>query len=328
MNKNRFAALDDDPAPAEQKRPQTQQAAKPKVVQRQVFGAPREEGKPERRDRREGGEGGQRGRGRGGERGRGRGEFRGGRGGDRGRGGRGRRNEGEGGEVVEFTRKGDGEVSTRGRGKSHRHEGGEGKHGGFDRKSGTGRGKDVRKDGHGKGNWGKKDEAEPKADDAEKKEEGEGEATEEKKEVAPAEPKPETEHEIARRKIQEEEAKVKTLDDYLSSRKVAGIKAQAREADKINVKNIESKEELVNTRQTTIQGKLTDAMTYSAGYQKTEEASLLAFQAGVEEDFGGDRPRGRGGRGGRGRGDRPEGGRKQGGRGGKLKVNEEEFPAL
>jgi hypothetical protein len=69
---------------------------------------------------------------------------------------------------------------------------------------------------------------------------------------------------------------------------------------------------------------------------KTADYDLLGFQAGKDDDDFEAR-RGRGGRGGRGRGDRGtqggdrggRGGQRQGGRkGGKLIVDDNEFPAL
>jgi plasminogen activator inhibitor 1 RNA-binding protein len=215
-------------------------------------------------------------------------------------------------------------------GKEHRHEGRPEVHEGYDRRPGTGRGRGARKDGHGKGNWGKAGE-EVKAAEGETPttwgETTEGEATEkpEKVEKKP-EPEPETEYDIQKRKIREEEDKVKTLDDYKSSKKFAGIKATGREADKFNEKNVAEDGNAQDDRRI---GKQSNVLIYNVGQLKSGEAELLGFQAGGDDEFDEPRRGGRGGRGGRGRGDRaPADGARRGGRGGKLKVTEQDFPSL
>lgn len=220
----------------------------------------------------------------------------------------------QGDDVVQFK-------EPRADGKEHRHEGRPDKHEGHDRRPGTGRGRGARKEGHGKGNWGKAGE-ESKAEEGAAPAEGEQPEKEEKK----VEPEPESEYDIKKRQIREEEEKVKTLEDYQRSRKVAGIKAQMREADKFNEKNVKEDGNAQDDRKTTIDSNL---LVYNAGQNRNEHASLLAFQAAGDEEFE-ERRGGRGGRGGRGRGgDRaPADGARRGGRGGKLKMNDNEFPSL
>jgi hypothetical protein len=143
------------------------------------------------------------------------------------------------------------------------------------------------------------------------------------------EPEPETEYDIQKRKIREEEDKVKTLDDYRSTKKFAGIKATMREADKFTEKNVKEEGNAQDDRRVT---KQSNVLIYNAGQDKADEAELLGFQAGGDDDYE-EQPRrgGRGGRGGRGRGDRdrlPADGAKRGARGGKLKVTEQDFPSL
>lgn len=99
----------------------------------------------------------------------------------------------------------------------------------YDRRPGTGRGREFRKDGAGRGNWGnekkfykKDEEEEPKNEGEEEKEEGEG-ATEEPAKEEKAEPEPPRESSQDR-----EEKKGMTLEDYMATRKMAGIKKEAR----------------------------------------------------------------------------------------------------
>jgi plasminogen activator inhibitor 1 RNA-binding protein len=211
-------------------------------------------------------------------------------------------------------------------GKEHRHEGRPDVHEGYDRRPGTGRGRGARKDGHGKGNWGKAGDEEAKVADGETPA-AEGEATEKpEKAEKKAEAEPESEYDIQKRKIREEEEKVKTLDDYKSSKKFAGIKAAGREADKFNEKNVAEDGNAQDDRRI---GKQSNVLIYNVGQLKSDEAELLGFQAGGDDDAEEPRRGGRGGRGGRGRGDRaPADGARRGGRGGKLKVTEQDFPSL
>lgn len=227
----------------------------------------------------------------------------------------------QGDDVVEYKQRRDD-------GKEHRHQGRSDKHEGHDRRSGTGRGRGQKKEGHGKGNWGKDDDVkkdEPTAEGAEGEEKKDEEAkpVEEKK----PEPKEETEYDKEKRRIREEEEKVKTLDDYLATRKTAGLKAQMREVEKFAEKNVTEGGNLQDARVTS---KKSNVLLYNAGQGKTQETELLGFQAGADDDFEDDRRGGRGGRG-RGRGnrggDRQEAGRK-GPRGGKMKFGDDDFPTL
>jgi plasminogen activator inhibitor 1 RNA-binding protein len=227
-------------------------------------------------------------------------------------------------------------------------------HGGYDRRSGTGYGKEVKKGGAGRGNWGgasyerryehtDASTANKIAEEGEGEEnKGESEATETKVEEtkveAPVEPvEPE-----------EVEAPTQSYAEYLAQKKKNNenlTRAEGRKPEEIKVKNIEKHNEgkKVKTVGSSIKSHETHAIT---GIKAEIEVGFAPI--GDEEEEVYDRPRGgrgrgdrgrgdRGGRGGRGRGgyqDRTEyrGGR--GGRGGRGKTGkgfaatEDDFPSL
>jgi len=286
---------------------------------------------------------------RGGQRGRGEGRGRGGRGGDRPRGDRPPREEGdaprrgrgegrggrgdrprtakpthavEGVEGVEAVAEEGQQVQRGGRGgRGPRHQGKarEDAHP-MDRQDGTGRGRrGDKKDGHGKGNWGKDKEAADADNQEEKKEERPRREPREKKEEKVEEP------------VVEEEEVGFTLDDYMNAKKAkaTGIQMQkaGRDHEKLDQKNIKGLEsdKAAQQEKTKIYTKIdTVATRPNAG------AELLGFQASADQ---GDEFESRGARGGRGgrREERPRtdakpqrGGRK----GGKIVVDDNEFPTL
>lgn len=202
----------------------------------------------------------------------------------------------------------------------------------MDRQDGTGRGRrGDKKGGHGKGNWGKDEENKdgaPVVEGEERKERREPREPRERRE--PREPREPKVEEVKPEPIVEEEVGF-TLDDYLAAKqaKSQGLckKNEAREHQKIDAKNIKDfdikHEEQATTR--LYRNVEVQAPTQGLG------GALLGFQAlgDAGDEF---EARGaRGGRGGRG-GDRPRQDRPQtqrGGRkGGKIVVDDNEFPAL
>lgn len=89
----------------------------------------------------------------------------------------------------------------------------------FDRKSGTGRGRDYKKGGAGRGNWGRDGEGSEQiiAEDQAALEEGKETVKEEKPEE-PEKEKVETEEEKLEREEREKEEKTMTLEQYMKSR--------------------------------------------------------------------------------------------------------------
>lgn len=296
-----------------------------------------------------------------------RGGFRGGRGdrpeGERGgfrggfRGGRGERVEGEEGERPTGFSRG------RGRGGPRRVEGTEGdegvlyvqkkekvdfvgkpdhfegKHGEkwhpYDRKSGTGRGREVAKGGHGKGNWGNTEDIVKQGEEIPegsplKKVELEGETPEGAEETQEAEKETKVETVVE----EEPEEKGKTLQEYLASKKKVAIKKEVRQHEAIKG-NLEEAKVESNDRVTPLTSSLKNEELYSTGAGKSQDSGLLGFQA-PEEDYIPRETRGRGGRGGaRGGRGAPRGGARpaqtggRGARGGQnLRVDEDSFPTL
>lgn len=331
MKQNRFGAFADEDTiaaeiketkvaakAAEPKKKVVVKVAKAPVEDAEEFEKVQERTQPQRGAQR-GGRGGERRGGRGGDRGgrgdrpRGDGE----RGGQRrGRGDRPRTampTAGEDGEQVERTERTE---KRRGRGREHNFEGKprEEAHP-MDRQDGTGRARrGDKKGGHGKGNWGKETEVveENKGEERKPREERERKPREERK------PEP----------VVEEEEVGFTLDDYIAAKqaKTQGLykKPEIRNHEKIDAKNIKDLEYKHDEMATTKLVKQVDtiAMKPNAG------SDLLGFSRN-EDDV---EVRGaRGGRGGRGdrpvRQERPQtqrGGRK----GGKLVVDDNDFPAL
>jgi len=95
----------------------------------------------------------------------------------------------------------------------------------FDRRSGTGsRGREFKKGGAGRGNWGREDGTEVTEEG--QTEEGKESTTEEAKAQEPVEPKEETEEEKLEREEREKEAKMITLGDYLKQKESSKQLAQ------------------------------------------------------------------------------------------------------
>jgi len=215
----------------------------------------------------------------------------------------------------------------------------------YDRKSGTGRGRENKRAGGGRGNWGSVGDETKNTEEVEKTETTEAPQTE----AAPAEAPVEAVEE----KVEEEEEKVKTLDEYLNSIKKVNISLpaprQAGEGQEVSpqwatytpLKRDEEEEEEKKTEKKKSETKETSKQTISAD-------QVIHFKESPKGSFRG----GRGGRGGRREGsersDRPErtersersprgsprGGRGGGKRGGGAPgarapgLTEENFPAL
>lgn len=205
----------------------------------------------------------------------------------------------------------------------------------YDRKSGTGRGRDVKKSGHGKGNVGTAEDDIKLAEGAHpalaEEETKEGEAKPKKEEGVKAEEM------FADKEEEEEEEKGLTIEEYMAQKKTAGYKKEARKPEEIKKTNIEKGQE--KQKITTIESKISNTETYNASVAQSKENVLLGFQG--ESDYYERRGRGRG-RGEyrgeqrgeqrgeyRGRGGQP-GGKRQGGRGGQqsLEVDDKSFPTL
>lgn len=202
-----------------------------------------------------------------------------------------------------------------GRGRSPRHHGKprEGDHP-MDRQDGTGRGRrGDKKSGHGKGNWG--------ADKPEKEQAAE-QQQEEQKEERPA-----------RRERKEEPEEVYeevgfTLDDYMAAKqaKSSGLlqTKEARQNEKVDAKNIQTinKDKAAEQATTKIYNKKDTIAVVGGsgvelmGFQATVDAGEMYEAKGKRRDRD-ERPRDnqtRGGRGGR--------------RGGKIVVDDKDFPAI
>jgi len=192
----------------------------------------------------------------------------------------------------------------------------------MDRKDGTGQGRrGDKKDGHGKGNWGKDKEA------------GDAENKEETKEERPRrEPREKKEEKVEEPVVEEEEVGF-TLDDYMNAKKAKASGIEMTKAgrdhekfDQKNVKGLESNKESQQEK-TKIYMKVDTVPT-----KPNAGSELLGFQASVDQgdEFESRGAGARGGRGGR-REERPRtdakpqrGGRK----GGKIVVDDNEFPTL
>ncbi len=81
----------------------------------------------------------------------------------------------------------------------------------YDRKSGTGRGKEIKKGGFGKGNWGKDDK--PVDEENEKNEESKNEETNEEAQ------EPKEAKEGSEQEEEEEEEDIMTYEDYKNQKK-------------------------------------------------------------------------------------------------------------
>lgn len=188
----------------------------------------------------------------------------------------------------------------------------------MDRQDGTGRGRrGDKKAGHGKANWGKDGEA-----TEENKESKDDKPVRERKpreDREPREPKPEP--------IVEEEVGF-TLDDYMVAKqaKSQGLyKAKdVRQHEKLDAKNIKDLEFNHDERSTTKLIKVVDTMAT----KPNAGSNLFGFQGAADDEPSRDSRGGRGGRGDRPvRQERPatqRGGRK----GGKIVVDDNDFPAL
>ena len=178
----------------------------------------------------------------------------------------------------------------------------------MDRQDGTGKAlRGNKKAGHGKANWGDRD-------DKVYKKKGEENATEEKKAEEPVEEKKEKEPEYV------EEVIGYSLDDFLAD-KTFGAKKEARAAQGVKDKNAKANAEVKEKQSTVLQAQAVKSTAFAAG--GGTEKIHLGFTADDNEPVG-DR---RGGRGGRNQEGGQRGGRRQNARAA-LKKTEDEFPTL
>jgi hypothetical protein len=189
----------------------------------------------------------------------------------------------------------------------------------MDKHSGAGRGRraENKRDGHGKGNWGDKEEV------AYKKK---GEAGEEEEKV--------TEKKVEEPKvIVKEEIVGVSIDDFFAGKDRKG-KAEARATEGIKGAKVEQNQGEKVHQSTVMQNQYLKGV--AAKTADVEVAKLTGFGSIADEDFSGDnrgdrgdRRGGRGGRGGArgGAADAQKGGRRQNPRQA-LKKTEEDFPTL
>ena len=131
----------------------------------------------------------------------------------------------------------------------------------------------------------------------------------------------------------EEEITGITLEEMKATKNLKSLKAGGREAEAIDMKNIQVMEG-AREGMSTINSKLQGGDVYNSASQKTESTILLGFQAKEDDTQEGDRDMGKDRRGGKGRrGDRKDradgGADRRGGKGKKsLVVTEDAFPTL
>lgn len=193
----------------------------------------------------------------------------------------------------------------------------------YDRKSGTGRGRENKRAGGGRGNWGNVNDETKNVEETEKVEtEAPAPVEGATAEAAPAE-------EV---KVDEEEEKVKTLDEYLNTIKKVNISLPApRQAGEGQEANSKWASYTALKRDDDDEEKKTEkkkAEAKESGKQTISADQVIHFKESPKGGFRG----GRGGRGGRREGGSPRGGR-GGRRGGATGVRapgltEENFPAL
>lgn len=194
----------------------------------------------------------------------------------------------------------------------------------MDRQDGTGRGRrGDRKDGHGRGNWGKDDKP---ADSENKAEESKEEKPKrERKEREPREEKKEE-------PVEEVEEVGFTLDDFMAAKQAKSTGLLAKKEVRANEAMDAKTAKLTKTHDVNKAAEQASTKIYvkadTIATKPSAGIELCAFQSGADA---GDEFDARGGkRGGRG-GDRPRNDRPQqprGRKGGKIVVDDNDFPAL
>ena len=198
----------------------------------------------------------------------------------------------------------------------------------YDRRSGTGRGYEFRKEGHGRGNWGNEIETLKYGETVEPEEGNPGEEKqgEENQEFSGRDRPYRKDREYKDREykgdrdfkgrgdrrgkredVEEEEEGGMTMEEFMAKKKsVTGVKKpevrqHGEEVKKANLEQANIEKEKVHT----IDSKVKTQELYNVGATKGENAQYLAFNQGYEEDeYDGESRRGRGGRGRGGRGSR------------------------
>lgn len=187
----------------------------------------------------------------------------------------------------------------------------------MDRQSGTGRGRrENKRDGHGKGNWGQKE-------DVQYKKKGEEPPAEEGKKEDPAPSKEEEKEKEEDKVVIKTEIIGVSMDDFLGG-KNRREKKEGRQAEGIKGAKVAAFNEEKQKQSTVLQHQYLKGNTVNKRAE-VEDGLKIGFQDNY--DFVEDK---RGGRGGRGRGGKQDnaqrGGRRQGRQ--SLKKTEEDFPSL
>ena len=165
----------------------------------------------------------------------------------------------------------------------------------MDRRSGTGRGREMKKGGQGRGNWGNENTEALENKDTKVAEAVQEEETKDEQANADAEMADASKNDKKAQQEPEEEEEEETgmsLDDYLASKKKSNIKGQKREGEKVNAKNLQV-DESNKVHQETIKGQIKDAQMYNP--LKSENVELFGFQGG-DDDMALQRTRTKGGR--------------------------------
>lgn len=216
----------------------------------------------------------------------------------------------------------------------------------FDRRSGTGRGRENKKGGAGRGNWGTEVEGTQKEQPTEEKGATEEKVDEEKKEEK------EEKVEVKEEEPEEEKDNTKTFEEYLAEKEAKKLTLSLPESRKLN-EGADPKELKKWEKYQVLKREFSDEEKEEEGEEEEEEETTQkkskkqtvplneVFDVRTPPIRTGGRGRGRGRGGSRG-GDRPERSGGRGGRGGRgggrgsrggdrpaeIKIDEQSFPAL
>lgn len=211
----------------------------------------------------------------------------------------------------------------------------------FDRRSGTGRGKEFKKGGAGRGNWGSSTDEQVNNEQPIEKKEGEVETPAQEGGATKEGEQPQAEV-----PQEEEEDKTLTLDQYLAQKASKKFSIETREVRKANegvdAEQLKKWQNYAPLKRDDEIPKPASATESSPATEKKEKKApkkqvvpvdqFFDVKAPPREDFGRGRGRGRGGRGGSRGGNRgaPRGGRGGSTRGGnsEIKLDESSFPSL
>ena len=156
----------------------------------------------------------------------------------------------------------------------------------YDRRSGTGRGKEVAKGGYGMGNWGTREDELKSGTLAVESPKKTGEATAEEVTEAPKEAGEELPESVEKVEVveevreEEDEGKTLTLQEYLAQKKKPVIKAESRGHDTLQKKGNLEPVNVASDKVSTKEHSLKDQELYNVSHG--ENAELLGFK-GEEE---------------------------------------------